>query len=211
MESAIIFLFLQLIKTIDMKKALLISIFCLTALFASAKSAIDPKYGPGSIPTDKNGKVTFTETISIPQSANLDDCYTQLLNWARGRFAMPYARKSSILSESAANKGFVFHVEQTLVFKRSWLVSDEARIFYNFSMNIKDGKCVITLTDISYSYEEEREGGGFRVSAEEWITDDKAFKDAAKTKFFKQVQKFRVKTIDLNDLLVRNVTEIINK
>ncbi len=194
-----------------MKKALLLSILCLATLSVMAKGVIDPKYGPGSVPTDKNGMVTFTTSIPLPQSANADECYAEVLNWARGRFAMPYAKKSTILAESADKKSFAFHVDQILVFRRTWLVADEARIIYNFTASIKDGKCDITITDISYSYEEGREGGGFRVTAEEWITDDKAFKDSAKTKFYKQVEKFRVKTIDMKDLLFRNVSDIFSK
>lgn len=194
-----------------MKKAFLFLTLCLMALTVSAKDNIDPKYGPGSVPTDRNGMVTFSETIQLPATANADECYARLINWAKGRFAMPYARKSTILSESADKKSFVFHVEQTLVFKRTALVADEARITYNFSLNIKDGKCNFTISDISYSYEENREGGGLFVTAEEWITDQKAFKNAAQTKFYKKVGKFRMKTIDMKDLFIRNVTETINQ
>jgi len=180
-------------------------------LLLSAKDAVEPKYGPGAVPTDRNGMVTFSESIAIPQSASEEDCYSLLMNWARGRFAKPYAIKSTILTENADKKSFGFHVEEKLIFKKTWIITDEATIIYNFTLNVKDGKCNFTISDISYRYEEGREGGGIYVSAEEWITDYSAFKDKDKTKFYKKVGKFRIKTIDMKDLIKKNITETISK
>lgn len=103
-------------------------------------------------------------------------------------------------------------VQQNLVFKNSALVTDMAKISYNLNFAIKEanGKksCVVTMTDISYLYEEDREEGGFSFAAEDWITDDEAF-NKNKTKFLRTTGKFRIKTIDLYNEIVDQTIEII--
>ena len=56
------------------------------------------------------------------------------------------------------------------------------------------------MTDIKYRYEEGREGGGKVFPAEDWITDKEAYNKKG-TKFLKSTGKFRIKTIDLKDIL----------
>jgi hypothetical protein len=91
------------------------------------------------------------------------------------------------------------------------LVTDLTKVNYNLNFAVKEvnGKkvCTVTMTDISYVYEEEREGGG-SFTAEEWITDDEAF-NRNKTKFLKTTGKFRIKTIDLFEMIANQTKETI--
>ena len=194
-----------------MKKALLTILGLLVTLFsfaAKVQDEINPKYGKGAVPEDENGRVVFTQTFKTPQGVTDDNCYEILLNWAKGRFAQPYAQAGRILNEDAQTRRFIFHVDQMIVFKSTALVGDESKISYNFSVAVKDGEFTLTMTDIKYRYEEGREGGGKIFPAEDWITDKEAYNRKG-TKFLKSTGKFRIKTIDLKDLLFQKAQDAV--
>ena len=194
-----------------MKKALLTMAGLLITLFAFAKDNYeqDPKYGRGAVPEDENGNVYFTQTVIIPENMSEDICYEILMNWAKGRFAQPYAQAGRILNEDSKTHRFIFHVDQMIVFKNTALVADESKISYNFSVAVKDGQFTMTMTDIKYRYEEGREGGGKAFPAEDWITDKEAYNRAG-TKFLRSTGKFRIKTIDLKELLFQKATDAVS-
>lgn len=184
----------------NMRKLFVTIIITMFTALAFAKGETDAKYGPGSVPVNENGRVCFTETVSIPQGMNAGQCYDMLLNWAKGRFAKPFVQAGRVLSENPDSKRFVMHADQMITFKRTGLVVDESRIEYNFQISVGKDSFTATMTDIKYRYEEGREGGGQVMSAEDWITDDEAY-NAKKTKFLRRTGKFRIKTIDLKDSL----------
>ena len=194
-----------------MKKALLTITALMVTLFVFAKQSDeqDPKYGKGAVPVDENGSVYFTKTFDIPEGMSEDRCYEILMNWAKGRFALPYANAGRILNEDAESRRFIFHVDQMIVFKSTALSADESKISYNFSTVVKDGTFTLKITDIKYRYEEGREGGGKIFPAEDWITDQEAYNRKG-TKFLKSTGKFRVKTIDLKDILFQKAFEAIS-
>lgn len=183
------------------KKALLTITALLVALFTFARGVNeqDPKYAKGAVPVDENGMVCFTESFPVPAGMSEDYCYELLLNWAKGRFALPFAQAGRILNEDAVSRNFIFHVDQMIVFKSTALVADESKISYNFSAAVKDGMVKLKITDIKYRYEEGREGGGRIFPAEDWITDKEAYNKKG-TRFLKSTGKFRIKTIDLKDI-----------
>lgn len=191
-----------------MKKYIISLLSVFVSISMMAKTDIDPKYGEGTVPVDENGIVCFTQTIDIPSQLSEDECYNLLMSWAKGRFAKPYAHAGRILSENPDSHRFVFHVEQILTFKRTGIVADESEIKYNFSIAIGNDKITATMTDISYNYEEGREGGGQVFSAEEWITDNEAF-NSKHTKFLRRTGKFRIKTIDLKDRLFEAASQYL--
>ena len=194
-----------------MKKALLTMVGLLITLFAFAKDNYEqnPKYGRGAVPEDENGNVYFTQTVKIPENISEDICYEILMNWAKGRFAQPYAQAGRILNEDSNTRRFIFHVDQMIVFKNTALVADESKISYNFSVAVKDGQFTMTMTDIKYRYEEGREGGGKAFPAEDWITDKEAYNRAG-TKFLRSTGKFRVKTIDLKEQLFQKAIDSVS-
>ena len=195
-----------------MKKALLTIASLLVTLICFAKVANeqDPKYGKGAVPVDENGMVCFEQTFDVPAGMTEDQCYELLLNWAKGRFALPYANAGRILNEDAQAHRFVFRVDQMIYFKSTPLSADESKISYNFSVSVKDGKYTMKMTDIKYRYEEGREGGGKIFPAEDWSTDKEAC-DRKGTKCLKSTGKFRIKTIDLKDILFQKAYEAISE
>ena len=194
-----------------MKKALFTITALLVSLMAFAKQSNeqDPKYGKGAVPVDENGSVYFAQTYDIPEGMSEDRCYEHLFNWAKGRFALPYANAGRVLNEDAETHRYIFHVDQMIVFKSTPLSADESKISYNFSAVVKDGKFTLKITDIKYRYEEGREGGGKIFPAEDWITDQEAYNRKG-TKFLKSTGKFRIKTIDLKDIQFQKAFEAIS-
>ena len=194
-----------------MKKALFTITALLVSLMAFAKQSNeqDPKYGKGAVPVDENGSIYFTQTFDIPEGMSEDRCYELLFNWAKGRFALPYANAGRVLNEDAESRRYIFHVDQMIVFKSTALSADESKISYNFSAVVKDGKFTLKITDIKYRYEEGREGGGKIFPAEDWITDQEAYNRKG-TKFLKSTGKFRIKTIDLKDIQFQKAFEAIS-
>ncbi len=185
-----------------MKKALLIFAGLLVTVFSFAAVAPedDPKYGKGAIPVDENGSVYFERVLPVPQGMTDDQCYEILIKWSKGHFVSPYVHASRVLNEDAASRRFIFHMDQIIVFKRTDLVLDQSNVEYNYSVAVKNGQITLRITDIKYRYEEHREGGGQRFTAEEWITDKEAYNRKG-TKFLKSTGKFRIKTIDMKDKL----------
>ena len=194
-----------------MKKTLLTRVGLLITLFAFARDNYEqnPKYGKGAVPQDENGDVYFTQTVDIPENISEDICYEILMNWAKGRFAQPYAQSGRILNEDSQTRRFIFHVDQIIVFKSTGFVADESKISYNFSVAVKNGQFTMTMTDIKYRYEEGREGGGKAFPAEDWITDKEAYNRAG-TKFLRSTGKFRIKTIDLKDQLFQRASDAVS-
>lgn len=194
-----------------MKKTILTIAALLFAFIAFARGTNeqDPKYGKGAVPQDENGMVCFTQTVAIPDGMSADMCYEILLNWAKGRFAKPYAQAGRILNEDASAHRYIFHVDQMIYFKSTALSADESNISYNFSVSVKDGAFTMKMTDIKYRYEEGREGGGKIFPAEDWITDKEAYNRKG-TKFLKSTGKFRIKTIDLKDILFQKATDAVS-
>lgn len=194
-----------------MKKALftIISLLVTLASFARGVNEQDPKYGKGAVPQDENGDVYFSQTVQIPDGMSADQCYEVLMNWAKGRFALPYAQAGRILNEDASTHRFIFHVDQMIVFKSTAFVADESKISYNFAVSVKDDQFTMKITDIKYRYEEGREGGGKIFPAEDWITDKEAYNRKG-TKFLKSTGKFRIKTIDLKDILFQKATDAVS-
>ena len=179
-----------------------------TLSFAKVADELNPKYGKGAVPEDENGSVFFEYTAKIPDGMNASQCYDILLNWAKGRFALPYAQAGRILNEDASSRRFIFHVDQMIVFKSTALVVDESKIGYNFSVVVNNDSYTMKMTDIKYRYEEGREGGGKIFPAEDWITDKEAYNRKG-TKFLKSTGKFRVKAIDLKDILFQKATDAV--
>ena len=117
-------------KVYSMKKALFTITVLLISLMAFAKQSNeqDPKYGKGAVPVDENGSVYFTQTFDIPEGMSEDRCYELLFNWAKGRFALPYANAGRVLNEDAESRRYIFHVDQMIVFKSTALSADESKI-----------------------------------------------------------------------------------
>ena len=121
------------------------------------------------------------------------------LAWAKGRFINPTVIKCEITEQDKEAGVYSLKAEEYLVFKNKALVLDRTRIYYNLDISLSNNVCVVRMSNISYLYDEDR-NGGIRFTAEEWITDQNSF-NKKKTKFLKTTGKFRIKTIDLKEHL----------
>jgi hypothetical protein len=93
------------------------------------------------------------------------------------------------------------------VFKNTFFVLSRARMYYYMTIVPADGECRFKLSRITYWYDDEDENGGIKMKAENWITDENAFKENGKLKKFEG--KFRRKTIDLKNLLIEEIKEAL--
>lgn len=187
-----------------MKKTLLTIIAIIFASVVIAQTGSDPTYGFGTVPV-KEGKVTFVREIACDGS-NMAATFRTVSAYMKGRFVKPIVMSGKI-SESGTDMNI--KASEKLTFKKTALVVDEAEISYSLGVSVSDDKCTLTFTDISYSYEEEREGGGQHFTAEEWITDEEAFNRSG-SKMLKMTGKFRMKTIDLVNDIAARVEEAIS-
>lgn len=186
-----------------MKKALLTLIIGFLTSVVLAQTGSDPTYGFGAVPV-QDGKVTFVREIGCSGS-DFSTAFRTISAFMKGRYVKPIVLSGKI---SESDTDMTIHSSEKLTFKKTALVTDEAEISYTLSVKITHGKCTLTFTDISYSYEEEREGSGMHFTAEEWITDEEAFNRSG-SKLLKMTGKFRIKTIDLVNDIAKQVEDAI--
>lgn len=182
---------------LTMKKLILFFLLCLP-LISMAKNDNDktnPKYLKGAI-TLTDGKVTFSKQFKIP-NATQADIYNRMLTWAENRFK-PEGKLNSFVAYKNPESGEIAVTgEEYLVFSSTAISLDRTRIYYQLTIEAKDGECNMTMSRIRYWYDEARDGGE-RYTAEEWITDDMAL-NKKQTKLAPICGKFRRETINLKD------------
>lgn len=187
-----------------MKKIVLFAVACFVSVLLFGQSAPFDKYGIGQVPVDNKGKVTFTKDFSL-QGKDVEYCSISIKNWARSRFTRQDVKKFSVTNVDSTH--FSVAVQQIIEFKKTSLTVDYTKINYILDINFsEDNLCKVKITDINYIYEDEREGGGSRFTAEEWITDDEAF-NKNKTKLLNTTGKFRIKTIDLSEDIFKDISD----
>ena len=178
-------------------KRILLSI-CMAFSLMAGWAQVEAKYGIGRVPV-VNGRVLFQDTITTVLSK--EEAFAKVEAWARKRFIKPNVIVSKFVSNDRQNQQLSLTAEEYLVFTNRFFVLDRTRINYWVEIHCTDYAATIKMTRINYWYEEERDGG-VRFSAEEYITDDKAFNDKG-TKMLKDEGKFRRGTIDFfNDMVM---------
>lgn len=162
------------------------------------------KYLRGAVP-EVNGMVTFTKTLDAPgksafQIYNILGKYLQGLTREEGQI------NSNIIKADTTNYEIDVKLEEWLVFQKSGLVLDQTRMHYTIQALCSNGKATITLSNIRYIYDEER--NVFRTKAEGWITDNDAV-NKKNTKLLPVSGKFRRKTIDRKDYLFNKMEQLL--
>lgn len=175
-------------------------------LFKKADSEFLEKHGAGAVPV-VNGKVTFEETI--PAEGYTSEQINEIVNaWIKERYVEPTV--ISVKHFNSETPGTtIIKGEEYIVFKKTFFVLSRARIYYFLTLTANNGSCTFNMSRITYWYDDEDDQGGIKMKAENWITDDNAFNKKGKVKKFEG--KFRRKTIDLKDMLVKELTERLEK
>ena len=181
---------------------LLVALLCLPLFLMAGKRDYmkDPKYLLGAVP-EVDGVVTFQKTFSVTDK-NEQQIYDIMLAYIKNSLignaihdpSLPYTR---IISEEKVQGNIVARIEEYMVFNKvTFLQLDRTRFRYLLSANVKGNKVSLTITQISYYYNENMEGkNGIPYKAEEWITDKVAVNKKG-TKLYPRSGKFRRKTVD---------------
>lgn len=165
----------------------------------------DAKYLAGAVPT-VDGKVVFSTTVNAPgKSAN--EIYSILKKYMlRMTKEKNQFETSSLSIQDSVNHMLAGVYQEWLVFKSSGLSLDRTRFKYTLIAQCEDGKADITISRISYLYEEERNPQ--KYTAEEWITDENALRKN-KQKLLPISGKFRRKTVDRKDYLFNKMQSLL--
>lgn len=184
-----------------MKKSILLAaLLCLPLCLMAHKDDKNPKYLLGAVP-EVNGVVTFQKDFSVTDK-NEQQIYDILLAYIKnslmaGAIQNQQPQYTRIISEEKESGTIVARIEEYMTFKRIPVVSlDRTRFRYLLSAIVKGQKVSLTITQISYYYNEDMDGkNGVPYKAEEWITDKEAVNKKG-TKLYPRSGKFRRKTVD---------------
>ena len=170
----------------------------------------DPKYLAGAIPM-VDGKIVFTLDQDVPgKSAQqiYDIIYNVLSEMTKeeGQF-----KESQVALVNKQDHIIAARFKEWLVFQNTFLSLDRTVFNYTVIATCTDGHANVTISRMSYQYEQDRtDTQGIETVAEEWITDESAL-NKKKTKLAKYTGKFRRKTIDRKDNIFENITTALNK
>ena len=179
--------------------ALLCLPLCLMAGKKDKDKNTDPRYLLGAVP-EVNGVVTFQKSFSVTDK-NEQQIYDILLAYINDSImgsaiqnqSLQYTR---IISNEKESGTIVARIEEYMIFHKMFLSLDRTRFRYLLSANVKGQKVSLTITQISYYYNEDMDGkNGVTYKAEEWITDKEAVNKKG-TKLYPRSGKFRRKTVD---------------
>lgn len=171
----------------------------------SGRPAVDQKYLVGAVPV-VDGRVVFSTTVKAPgrSRAQIYDAIHAFL--AKMAKEPNQTEQSRLVIEDKDGGNIVGSYQEWLVFKRTALVLDQTRFFYQVVAQCKDGSADIQLTRIHYLYDEERDPQALK--AEEWITDEYGLKKG-KDKLSRVTGRFRKKTIDRKDYIFAKIAEVV--
>lgn len=162
-----------------------------------SKKDIDPKYLEGAVP-EEDGKICWKKDIPAA-GMSAQEIYDKVL--VRMQRFVKGDEQTNLSQVSVVNPGthqIGVRIQEILTFKRAALMVDETKFNYTLMFNCKNGVCEMTMTNLSYSYEEGRDTAA-KFTAEEMISDANAL-NKKKNGFTKGgSKKFRTKTIDRKD------------
>lgn len=184
-----------------MKKSILLAaLLCLPLCLMANKKDKDPKYLLGAVP-EVDGVVTFQKSFSVTDK-NEQQIYDVLLAYINNSILSNAIQNQQpqytrIISEEKGSGSIVARIEEYMTFKRIPIISlDRTRFRYLLNAEVKGQKVNLTITQISYYYNEDMDGkNGVPYKAEEWITDKEAVNKKG-TKLYPRSGKFRRLTID---------------
>lgn len=165
------------------------------------------QYLVGAVP-EEHGQVVFTQTYNVPGKSKAElfnalKAYTESV--VKGENRLPQARITELSPEDGV---IAASMEETLWFKRSALVSDFARFYYQLVFEVSDASFKVTLRRLRYIYEPMATPGQDNVLlAEDWITDKEALKKNGTKLRRGTSKKFRIATINRKNELFRGAAK----
>ena len=170
----------------------------------------DPKYLLGAVP-EVDGIVTFQKRFTVTDKDERQ-IYDILRAYIRNSLVgsaiqdanPPYAR---IVSEERESGTVVARVEEYMIFSHVFVSLDRTRFRYTITASVEGQKVSLTVTKISYYYNENQEGkNGVTYKAEEWIADRVAVNKKG-TRLYPRSGKFRRMTVDRVEQIFNDIME----
>ncbi len=178
-------------------KKILLCMMLLVAIGATAgKKRDDSKYLKGAVP-EVNGMVTFTKTFSVPgkSEAEIRAAMNQFVENLVDK-SIPAPGNYARMMEEEGSQNITARVCEWLVFTKKAFNLDRARFRYQIRVNTTGQRITLTVSHITYYYNEDMETQNGQIfKAEEWISDKEAL-NKAQTKLYPISGKFRRKTVD---------------
>ena len=170
-------------------------LLCVPMMAFAKEKRDDSKYLAGAVP-EVNGQVLFQQTFAV-KDKDRQEIYTVMKGFLEKMMKEDIQmRGTKMAMEDPVTGTLVGRFEEWMTFKKKPFVWDRTRFRYLLTIECSDARCHMTLTQISYYYEEDNEGyNGRTYKAEEWINDANAL-NKAKDKLLWGSAKFRRKTVD---------------
>ena len=175
----------------------------------------DAEYLQNKVPM-VDGKVVFQQTVSVPGKTK-DQIFAAAANWANLRFTANSGRGSwerpgfysnseyaKLKSADKASGTIECQGSEEMVFRSAFAVKDYCQANYILDIKVNDGSLTVTMRNIIYIY---LGADSERMAAEEYIVDKECFNK--KGLLCKPYAKFRVKTIDLQYELFKELAEAV--
>ena len=186
-----------------MKKCftLLAALLCLPLCLMAVETDYmkDPKYLLGAVP-EVDGIVTFQKNFTVTEKSE-QQIYDILRVYTRnslltGGIPNQQSEYTRIVSEDRSSGTIVARVEEYMTFSHVLINLDRTRFRYMLTASVKGQRVSLILTQISYYYNEDKDGkNGESYKAEEWITDKVAVNKKG-TRLYPRSGKFRRMTVD---------------
>jgi len=157
------------------------------------KNPEDKPYLAADAVPEVDGKVVYTLDLNVPgrnATEIFDEIYSYLDKMSQGSNQV----NSGIALFNKKERTVAAKFSEWMEFSKSFIMIDRTKFNYTIIAKCSDNHLNMTLERISYNYEENREGG-FRATAEKYITDKYAV-NKKRTKLIPGVAKFRRGTID---------------
>jgi len=193
-------------------KKILLSLLLLVAIGASAREKRDDsKYLKGAVP-EVNGIVTFTKSFSVPgkTEAELRKAMREFIEKLVDE-SIPAPGNYARMMEDENSDDITARVCEWMIFKKKAFNLDRTRFRYQINASIDGQRITLTITNITYYYNEDMETmNGEIYKAETWISDKEAL-NKAQTKLYPKSDKFRRKTVDRAEEIFNDAIEIFEE
>ena len=168
---------------------------------------VDPKYLDGAVTLNSEGKVEWTITVKA-DGKSASQLYDLVYKYLEDRVKRIGIDKSRIALINKEKHVVASSMTSWITFKKAALALDQTKINYNLIATCQDGSVELKLNGIGFNYEEGRDTA-FKVSAEDWITDENGL-NKKHTNLSRMSGKFRKGTIDFKDELFAGFEQFIN-
>jgi hypothetical protein len=165
------------------------------------------KYLAGAVP-DVNGNVVFTLNEDVP-GMKAGNIYQKLFTAISAITTDANQKSNSRIALVNKDKHVIAaKCSEWLIFSTNFLSLDRTEFTYTIIAKCDDNKANVTISRISYNYEQGRVTG-FKESAERLISDKESIN--SKGKLNRLNAKFRIKTIDRVNEIFNNIRLVLSQ